>query len=330
LSQSEAELPQDWRGTVDAADAGARLDVWLAARLRGLSRMRVKGLIEAGRVVVAGRAVKASYRVLVGDRVEASIPSVPREGLAPEAVALSVVFEDQQVLVVDKPVGMVTHPGAGRPTGTLAAAALAHAPGMAGVGSPRRPGIVHRLDKGTSGLIVLAKTQAAYDALTAQLARRTVSRRYLCLAQGSVRRAHGVIDTAMGRDPHSRLRMAVLKEGKGKRAVTHFRLLERFGAGAGAVSLIECRLETGRTHQIRVHLASLGHPLLGDDTYRGRRAAPAGDARLTELISELGGVALHAAGLAFTHPTTGTPMDFSCPLPDRISRILSHLRNRTR
>ena len=315
---------------VAASDGGVRLDVWLAARLVDLSRMRVKGLIEAGRVVVGGRVVKAAYRVQAGDRVEVSIPPPPREGLAPEPVALSIVFEDEHVLVVDKPVGMVTHPGAGRPTGTLAAAALAHAPGMAGVGSPRRPGIVHRLDKGTSGLIVLAKTQTAYDALTAQLVRRTVRRRYLCLAQGSVRRAQGVIDTTIGRDPRSRLRMAVLKEDKGKRAVTHFRVLERFGAAAGAVSLIECQLETGRTHQIRVHLASLGHPLLGDDTYRGRRAAPAGDGRLTELISELGGVALHAAGLAFTHPTTGAPMDFSCPLPDRIGRILSHLRNRSR
>ena len=315
---------------VAASDGGARLDAWLAARLVDLSRMRVKGLIEAGRVVVGGRVVKAAYRVQAGDRVEVSIPPPPREGLAPERVALSIVFEDEHVLVVDKPVGMVTHPGAGRPTGTLAAAALAHAPGMAGVGSPRRPGIVHRLDKGTSGLIVLAKTQTAYDALTAQLVRRTVRRRYLCLAQGSVRRAQGVIDTTIGRDPRSRLRMAVLKEDKGKRAVTHFRVLERFGAAAGAVSLIECRLETGRTHQIRVHLASLGHPLLGDDTYRGRRAAPAGDERLTELISGLGGVALHAAGLAFTHPTTGAPMDFSCPLPDRIGQILSHLRNRSR
>jgi 23S rRNA pseudouridine1911/1915/1917 synthase len=315
---------------VDAADGGARLDAWLAARLEGLSRMRVKGLIEAGRVLVGGRAVKAAYRLQAGERVEVSIPPPPRNGLAAEAVTLSIVFEDEHVLVVDKPVGMVTHPGAGRPTGTLAAAALAHAPAMAGVGSPRRPGIVHRLDKGTSGLIVLAKTQAAYDALTAQLARRTVSRRYLCLAQGSVRRAQGVIDTAIGRDPRSRLRMAVLKEGKGKRAVTHFRVLERLGAAAGSVSLVECRLETGRTHQIRVHLASLGHPLLGDDTYRGRRAGPTGDPRLTELIAELGGVALHAAGLAFAHPTTGAPMDFSCPLPDRIGRILSHLRNRTR
>ena len=330
MSESEKDLPRDWRGLVEAAEAGARLDAWLAGRLAGLSRMRVKGLIEGGRVVVGGRVVKAAHRLQPGERVEVSIPPAPRDGLAAEPVALSVVFEDEHVLVVDKPVGMVTHPGAGRPTGTLAAAALAHAPGMAGVGSPRRPGIVHRLDKGTSGLIVLAKTQVAYDALTAQLARRTVSRRYLCLAQGSVRRAQGVIDTAIGRDPRSRVRMAVLGEGKGKRAVTHFRVLERFGTAAGAVSFIECRLETGRTHQIRVHMASLGHPLLGDETYRGRRAAPAGDARLTELIAELGGVALHAAGLAFAHPTTGAPMDFSCPLPDRIGRILSHLRNRTR
>ena len=330
MSESETDLPRDWRGVVDAAEGGVRLDVWLAARLEGLSRMRVKGLIEGGRVVVGGRPVKAAYRLQAGDQVEVSIPPPPRDGLAAEAVALSIVFEDGHVLVVDKPVGMVTHPGAGRPTGTLAAAALAHAPEMAGIGSPRRPGIVHRLDKGTSGLIVLAKTQVAYDALTVQLARRTVNRRYLCLAQGSVRRAQGVIDTAMGRDPHSRLRMAVLREGKGKRAVTHFKVLERFGAGSGAVSFIECRLETGRTHQIRVHLASLGHPLLGDDTYRGRRAAPAGDLELTELIAGLGGVALHAAGLAFAHPTTGAPMDFSCPLPDRIGRILSHLRNRTR
>lgn len=306
------------------------MDLWLAARLGGMSRMRVKGLIEGGRVVVGGRVVKAAYRVQAGERVEVTIPPPPQDGLAAEAVTLTIVFEDEHVLVVDKPAGMVTHPGAGRPTGTLAAAALAHAPGMAGVGSPRRPGIVHRLDKGTSGLIVLAKTQAAYDALTVQLARRTVTRRYLCLAQGVPRRSEGVIDTAIGRDPRSRIRMAVLKEGKGKRAVTRFRVLERFGSAVGAVSLIECRLETGRTHQIRVHLASMGHPILGDDTYRGRRAAPVGDPRLTDLIAGLGGVALHAAGLAFTHPATGARAEFSCPLPDRIGQIVSHLRDRTR
>lgn len=313
---------------VEADAAGVRLDRWLAGRLPELSRMRVKALIAGGRTRVDGRAVKAAHRVQAGERVEVSIPPPARDGIAPEAVPLRVVFEDAHVLVVDKPAGMVTHPGAGRIDGTLAAAALAHAPEMAGVGSPRRPGIVHRLDKGTSGLIVLAKTQAAYDGLTAQLARRTVSRRYLALAQGAMRRAEGTVDARIGRDPRSRVRMAIVPEARGKRAVTHYRVLERFGGGASAVTLLECRLETGRTHQIRVHLASLGHPLLGDETYRGRRAVPAGDPVLAELVEELGGVALHAAGLAFTHPVTGEPMRFTCPSPDRIERILSHLRNR--
>lgn len=319
-----------WAQVVEVEGAGARLDQWLAGRLPELSRMRVKALIAEGRTRVDGRAVKAAHRVQVGERVEVTIPPPSREGIAPEAVPLRVVFEDAHVLVVDKPAGMVTHPGAGRIDGTLAAAALAHAPEMAGVGSPRRPGIVHRLDKGTSGLIVLAKTQAAYDGLTAQLARRTVSRRYLALAQGAMRRAEGTVDAPIGRDPRSRVRMAIVPEGRGKRAVTHYRVLERFGGGASAVTLLECRLETGRTHQIRVHLASLGHPLLGDETYRGRRAAPAGDPVLAELVEGLGGVALHAAGLAFTHPVTGASMSFACPPPDRIDRILSHLRNRPR
>jgi 23S rRNA pseudouridine1911/1915/1917 synthase len=319
-----------WAQVVEVEGAGARLDQWLAGRLPELSRMRVKALIAEGRTRVDGRAVKAAHRVQVGERVEVTIPPPSREGIAPEAVPLRVVFEDAHVLVVDKPAGMVTHPGAGRIDGTLAAAALAHAPEMAGVGSPRRPGIVHRLDKGTSGLIVLAKTQPAYDGLTAQLARRTVSRRYLALAQGAMRRAEGTVDAPIGRDPRSRVRMAIVPEGRGKRAVTHYRVLERFGGGASAVTLLECRLETGRTHQIRVHLASLGHPLLGDETYRGRRAAPAGDPVLAELVEGLGGVALHAAGLAFTHPVTGASMSFACPPPDRIDRILSHLRNRPR
>ena len=313
---------------VEADSAGARLDRWLAGRLPELSRMRVKALIAGGRTRVDGREVKAAHRVQAGERVEVTIPPPTRDGIAPEAVPLRVVFEDAHVLVVDKPPGMVTHPGAGRIDGTLAAAALAHAPEMAGVGSPRRPGIVHRLDKGTSGLIVLAKTQAAYDGLTAQLSRRTVSRRYLALAQGAMRRAEGTVDAPIGRDPRSRVRMAIVPEGRGKRAVTHYRVVERFGGGASAVTLLECRLETGRTHQIRVHLASLGHPLLGDDTYRGRRASPAGDPALAELVHGLGGVALHAAGLAFTHPVTGEPMRFACPSPDRIERIVSHLRNR--
>jgi len=224
---------------------------------------------------------------------------------------------------VDKPAGIVTHPGAGARTGTLAAAALAHAPGIAGVGGPRRPGIVHRLDKGTSGLIALAKTSRAYDSLTAQLQRRTVSRRYLCLAHGAIRKEEGVIDASIARDPRSRVRMAVARAGTGRRAVTRFRVLERFRA----FTFLECRLETGRTHQIRVHLASIGHPLLGDETYGGRRAR-SDEALPEDLVKGLGGVALHAAGLSFLHPVTGEPVELASPLPNRIVRVLSHLRPR--
>jgi 23S rRNA pseudouridine1911/1915/1917 synthase len=241
--------------------------------------------------------------------------------VVPEAIPLTIVFEDDHVLVVDKPAGMVTHPGAGARSGTLTAAALAHAPGLAGVGGPRRPGIVHRLDKGTSGLIALAKTPQAYDSLTAQLQRRTVSRRYLCLAYGVIRREDGVIDAPLTRDSKSRVRMAVARAGTGRRALTRFHVLERFRTS----TFLECRLETGRTHQIRVHLASMGHPLLGDETYGGRRA-PSGEALPEELMRGLEGVALHAAGLSFLHPVTGELVELASPLPNRIVRILSHLR----
>jgi 23S rRNA pseudouridine1911/1915/1917 synthase len=240
--------------------------------------------------------------------------------MAAEAIPLTVVFEDAHVLVVDKPAGMVTHPGAGLSTGTLAAAALAHAPEIAGVGGPRRPGIVHRLDKGTSGLIVLAKSRHAYDSLTAQLQSRTMSRRYLCLAHGALAAPNGVIDAPIARDPRSRVRMAVARAGTGRRAVTRFRVLERFAG----YTYLECRLETGRTHQIRVHLASLGHPLVGDATYGARRSRQP-DALPAEIVEDLVGVALHAAGLSFVHPATGETVDLSSPLPNRIARLLSHL-----
>ena len=306
--------------TVSAAEAGRRLDLWLAAQLPELSRTRVKALIDEGRVQVDGAPRKASHRLRAGERVRAVVPPPPSDEMAAESIPLRIAFEDAHVLVVDKPAGMVTHPGAGQSTGTLAAAALAHAPEMSGVGGPRRPGIVHRLDKGTSGLIVLAKTRMAYDGLTAQLSRRTMSRRYLCLAHGIVKRDEGVIDAPIARDSRSRVRMAVARPGTGKRAVTRFRVLERLAG----VTYLECRLETGRTHQIRVHLASLGHALVGDVTYDRRKA---GHTIPGELIAGLGGVALHAAGLAFIHPTSGERIELSSPLPNRIEAILSHLRD---
>src|SRR5262245_35462721 len=309
--------------TVAAGEAGQRLDVWLASRLPELSRSRIKVLIDEGHVEVDGADRKASHRLKPGERVRALVPPPPGDEMAAEAIPLRVVFEDAHVLVVDKPAGMVTHPGAGRMTGTLAAAALAHAPEISGVGGPRRPGIVHRLDKGTSGLIVLAKTRAAYDSLTAQLARRTVSRRYLCLAHGVIRRDEGVIEAPIGRDPRSRVRMAVARAGTGKRALTRYRILERLTG----VTYLECRLETGRTHQIRVHLASIGHPLVGDTTYGSRKGR---DVLPPKLVEGLGGVALHAAGLSFLHPATGELIELASPLPNRIGVLLSHLSSTCR
>ena len=308
--------------TVKAAEAGRRLDLWLATQLPDLSRTRIKALVDGGRVSVNGAARKAAHRLKAGERVEVVVPPPAPEEMAAEAIPLTIVFEDAHVLVVDKPAGMVTHPGAGRSTGTLAAAALAHAPEIAGVGGPRRPGIVHRLDKGTSGLIVLAKSRQAYDALTAQLQQRTMSRRYLCLAHGAIAPHEGMIDKPIARDPRSRVRMAVARAGTGKRAVTRFRALERFSG----YTYLECRLETGRTHQIRVHLASLGHPLVGDATYGAKRARQQ-DTLPADLVEGLGGVALHAAGLSFLHPATGETVELSSPLPNRIARLLSHLRD---
>jgi 23S rRNA pseudouridine1911/1915/1917 synthase len=302
--------------TVAAADAGTRLDRWLADRVPGLSRARLQALIDDGRVRVDGRPRKASHRVGAGECVDVEIPPPAPETLEPEPIALAVVFEDAHVLVVDKPVGMVVHPGAGHATGTLAAAVLAHAPGTAGVGGPRRPGVVHRLDKDTSGLLVLAKTAAAYEALTAQLAERTVTRRYRAIVHGRVAAPSGVVDRPIGRHPHDRVRMAVLPRGRGKRAVTRYAVLERFSHFTD----LDVRLETGRTHQIRVHLASLGHPVVGDRVYGGRAArAP--------LPVPMEGLALHAAELAFVHPVTQERMAFASPLPARMARFLSHLGN---
>ena len=301
--------------TVDPGAAGTRLDRWLSARLPELSRARLQVLIAAGRVRVGGRAVKASHRLRGGERVEVEVPPPAPEELVPEPAALAIVHEDAHVLVVDKPAGMVVHPGAGHARGTLAAAVLAHAPTIAGVGGPRRPGIVHRLDKDTSGLLVLAKTREAYEALVAQLASRTVTRRYLVVVHGRVARDAGVVDRPIGRHPHDRVRMAVRPAGRGRRAVTRFRVLERFAR----FTHLEVSLETGRTHQIRVHLASLGHPVAGDAVYGGRRRPP--------VPVPLEGLALHAAALAFVHPATGERVEFRAPLPARMERLLSHLRD---
>jgi len=307
---------------VEPGAAGRRLDLWLAAKLPGVSRTRLKALVAGGHVSVDGRAVKASTRLKAGQRVVVDVPPPPPETLIAERLPLNVIYEDADVLVLDKPARLVVHPGAGQRTGTLAHALLAHAPSTAGVGGPRRPGIVHRLDKGTSGLLVVAKSPRAYAGLTAELVARQVTRRYLALVHGEVRQAEGTIDAPMGRHPRHRTRMAVLPPGKGKRAVTRFRVLERLKG----FTYLEAQLETGRTHQIRVHLASLGHPVMGDATYRLRSTPRITDPALAALVDGLDGVALHAASLAFTHPVTGARLEFASPLPNRIERLLTYLR----
>jgi 23S rRNA pseudouridine1911/1915/1917 synthase len=317
----------DRRGfTVGPEDGRPRLDRFLQTRAPDLSRTRLQSLITAGRVLVDGRARKASHRLRGGERVSVDVPPPVPLALEPESIPLDVVYEDAALLVVNKPAGLVVHPGAGHPTGTLVHALLAHCgPALSGIGGTRRPGIVHRLDRGTSGLLVVAKTDRAHLSLARQLKARTVERRYAALVLGALPRAEGIVEAPIGRDPRDRLRMAVRPTG-GRAALTRYRVVERFRAPV-PLTLLAAGLATGRTHQIRVHLAHLGFPLVGDRLYR-RRAGPPGDAELARRIAALGGPALHAAVLGFAHPETGAPLRFEVPLPPPFAALLAWLRSR--
>jgi 23S rRNA pseudouridine1911/1915/1917 synthase len=276
-------------------------------------------------VTVDGRPAKASLRLRAGSAVALEIPPPEPLALIPEAIPLDIVHEDDQVLVVNKPAGLVVHPGAGHGTGTLVHALLAHSgPALSGIGGVRRPGIVHRLDRGTSGLLVVAKTDLAHLALTRQLKARTVERRYLALVHGAVPQAEGVVEAAIGRDPHDRLRMAVRPPSGGRPALTRYRVRERFDR-PGPLTLLAVQLGTGRTHQIRVHLAHLGFPVVGDRTYRRRGSGPASP-DLASRVAALGGHALHAGVLGFRQPTSGVPLRFEAPPPPPFTALLDWLR----
>jgi 23S rRNA pseudouridine1911/1915/1917 synthase len=310
---------------VGSGEAGVRLDRVLQAQAPDLSRTRLQALIASGRVRVTGGRPKAAHRLREGARVTVDVPPPEPLALTPEPIPLDVVYEDADLLVVNKPAGLVVHPGAGHRTGTLVHALLAHCgPALSGIGGARRPGIVHRLDRGTSGLLVVAKADAAHLPLARQLKARTVERRYLALVHGPVPQAEGVIETPIGRDPRDRLRMAVRPPGAGRLALTRYRVLERF-ARPGPVTLLEATLGTGRTHQIRVHLAHLGLPVVGDRTYRRRGPAPP-DADFAAHVAGLGGQALHAAVLGFAHPASGVWLHFEAPPPPAFGALLAWLR----
>lgn len=289
-----------------------RLDAWIATRLPELSRSRAAQLIAAGHVRVDGRPARKSQRIAAGQIVEVDLPQPEPSHVQAEALPLTIVHEDEDLVVVDKQAGMVVHPAPGHAGGTLVNALLWHIEGLSGVGGVRRPGIVHRLDKDTSGLMLVAKNDAAHRALSAALKRREVRRRYVAAAWGHLREDVQVVDAAIGRSRGDRKRMAVADEGRTAR--TRFERIERWPAA----DLLYADLETGRTHQIRVHLAFIGHPVVGDATYgRGWERGIGGENRAWArgLAKRVPRQFLHAAVLAFAHPRSGLPMRFESPLP---------------
>lgn len=315
---------QEFELTVPEDASGQRLDVFLASRLQGQSRAALQRLIEEGRVLVAGRQLRPSFKLLGGEQVLVTVPPPVAATPQAELIPLTVVYEDRDLIVIDKPAGMTVHPGAGAGSGTLVNALLAHCSDLSGVGGELRPGIVHRLDKGTSGLMVAAKNDIAHRGLAEQFSAHTIKRLYWALIYGGPGDDTGKISGIIGRHPTERLRLSG-KARQGKQAVTNWRVLERFGAA----SLMQLRLETGRTHQIRVHLTEAGMPLLGDPLYPdGGRFNNLKDPLLKRLINALERQALHARVLGFVHPVSGQYLEFSSEPPDDFMGVLTYLRGR--
>jgi len=326
------------RLAVDATGDGQRLDRMLAAAHPALSRARIQALIRAGHVTVDGApSTDPGLRLRAGQAIALILPAAVLAEPSPEALPLSIVYEDKHLIVIDKPAGLVVHPAAGHQSGTLVNALLAHCgESLSGIGGVKRPGIVHRLDKDTSGLLVVAKTDAAHAGLSEQFAAHgsdgRLERAYLAVAWGVPPRGKGVIDAPLSRSAANRLKIAVVRDGAGRRAVTRYEVLDTFPDrdGQPVAALVRLVLETGRTHQIRVHMAHIGHPLMGDPVYgRGfaTRAARLGEAAQAAL-RDLDRQALHAAELGFEHPLTGEALSFLSPLPPDLDRLVLALRER--
>ncbi len=314
LIDEEENEQQILEWTVEAEDAKARIDKYITDRMpEGFSRSQIQGWIVDQHVTVNGQTVKANRKLAEGEQVIVTIPGPASAGLEPENIPLDIVYEDSDLIVINKPTGMVVHPAAGHYSGTMVNALMYHCTDLSGINGELRPGIVHRIDKDTSGLLMAAKNDKAHASLSAQLKDHSVTRKYIALVHGNVEHDHGTVDAPIGRASQNR-KMFTVTEKNGKHAVTHFAVNERFGD----FTVVELRLETGRTHQIRVHMKFIDHPLVGDPMY-GRVRAKA---------SFVKGQALHAAVLGFVHPTTGEYLEFHAPLPDDMEQELFALRNR--
>ncbi|HVN77154.1 MAG TPA: RluA family pseudouridine synthase [Thermoanaerobaculaceae bacterium] len=305
---------------VPEESAGLRLDRFLAGAGRGWSRSQVARWIEDGHVTRNGRPTKPAQLLAPGDAIAVSAPPPAPSEVAPQAIPLDVLYEDAHLIAINKPPGLVIHPAAGNPDGTLVNALLAHCRDLSGIGGVERPGIVHRLDKDTSGVLVAAKTDLAHRALSLSFRWRTTDKRYLAVVYGAPKTPEGVVDAPIARHPSERKRMAVVPGGRQARTLWWVR--ERFDGAA----LLECRLVTGRTHQVRVHLAHVGHALVGDPTYAGRQWRTIGDAAVAAACRYFPRQALHAWRLTITHPASGEPMTFEAPLPADIAGLLETLR----
>jgi 23S rRNA pseudouridine1911/1915/1917 synthase len=306
---------------VNETDAGTRLDAYLVAHIDGWSRARLQRLIEAGDVLVNGNVAKASYKVSANDDVEVELTPAPAGNLIPEDIPLEIIFEDEHVIVINKPAGLVVHPAAGIHSGTLANALAYHFQRLSNFGSIR-PGIVHRLDKDTSGLLVVAKTESSHENLADQFRAREVFKSYVALVYGVVKEQSGRIEQPIARDPHNRTRMAIVPGGRG--ALSLYRVRRSYDS----FTLLDVELKTGRTHQIRVHLAWLKHPVVGDELYGSGRDNNVRDVQLRAEIRKLKRQFLHAEQLGFLHPHTGEQMRFVAPLPTELTHLLEKLETR--
>ena len=304
---------------IAAEDAGSRLDAYLAAQVADWSRARLQRLIESEDVLVNGKPAKPSYKLRADDEIEVELTAPPSTSFAPEAIPIEIVHEDETLVVVNKPAGLVVHPAAGINSGTLANALAYHFQQLPDSGAGVRPGIVHRLDRDTSGLLVVAKTEVALEHLSDQFRDRTVFKSYVALVHGRVATDSGRIDQPLARDRSNRTRMAVVRGGRS--ALSLYRVRQRFNR----FTLLDVELKTGRTHQIRVHLAWLKHPVVGDETYGGGRDNTIQDAKLRAHVRNLGRHFLHAERLAFTHPQTNERVEFSSPLPPELTKLLKEI-----